>query len=76
MVSEMPNFVEITNAYGLRGFTFEIWSENFDSIFKCLLDSNAFMLLNCKINSTENYYPMVAPGKSNAQMIGVFKRTQ
>ena len=34
------------------------------------------MLINCKISSNENCYPMVAPGKSNDQMIGVFKRTQ
>ena len=34
------------------------------------------MLINCKINASENCYPMVAPGKSNDQMIGVFKRNQ
>ena len=75
MSSGMPDFVEIANAYGLKGFTLEN-SSDFYSQFKLLLESNGFMLINCKINASENCYPMVAPGKSNDQMIGVFKRNQ
>ena len=59
----------------LKGFTLEN-SSDFYSQFKLLLESNGFMLINCKINASENCYPMVAPGKSNDQMIGVFKRNQ
>ena len=75
MSSGMPDFVNLANAYGLKGFTFEN-SDNFYWTLKLLLESNDFMLINCKISSNENCYPMVAPGKSNDQMIGVFKRTQ
>jgi acetolactate synthase-1/2/3 large subunit len=75
MSSGMPDFVNVANAYGLKGFTFEN-SDNFYWTLKLLLESNDFMLINCKISSNENCYPMVAPGKSNDQMIGVFKRTQ
>ena len=32
------------------------------------------VLLNCHVVEDENCYPMVAPGKSNSQMIGVQKQ--
>ena len=39
MSSGMPDFVEIANAYGLKGFTLEN-SSDFYSQFKLLLESN------------------------------------
>ena len=37
---------------------------------------NGPCLLNVKVKRNENCYPMVAPGKSNSQMIGLPERPQ
>jgi acetolactate synthase-1/2/3 large subunit len=38
---------------------------------KEILDYDGPILVDIKVVPDENCYPMVAPGKSNAQMIGV-----
>lgn len=72
----MPNFVELANAYGITGKI--ITPEESENIKLKLLDA-LFMpgpcIIDCQITKDENCYPMVAPGKSNSQMIGVLKNT-
>ena len=41
---------------------------------KELLEYPGPTLIDVVVTEDENCYPMVAPGKSNSQMIGVFKR--
>jgi acetolactate synthase-1/2/3 large subunit len=65
-----PNFIQIAEAYGIRGISLTTREELNNSI-KDILDYDGPLLVDCKVVPDENCYPMVAPGKSNAQMLGV-----
>ena len=41
---------------------------------KQLLETPTAMIIDVHVNEDENCYPMVAPGKSNSQMMGIMKR--
>jgi acetolactate synthase-1/2/3 large subunit len=65
-----PNFVKVAEAYGIKGVSIRNREELTDSI-KEILDYNGPVLVNVQVVPDENCYPMVAPGKSNAQMLGL-----
>jgi acetolactate synthase-1/2/3 large subunit len=65
-----PNFIKIAEAYGIKGISITTREELHNSI-KEILGYDGPVLIDCKVVPDENCYPMVAPGKSNAQMIGV-----
>nr|QCI06608.1 acetohydroxyacid synthetase large subunit [Erythroglossum lusitanicum] len=67
-----PNFPELAKAFGILGLELE-YRKDLDNILNTFLDYKGPVLLNCKVKEEENCYPMVAPGKSNAQMIGIEK---
>ncbi len=70
MSDGMPDFVKLANAYGIKAFnisTFDELSEKEDEIFF----SNDPIVVNFAVEEKENCYPMVQPGKSNSQMIGL-----
>ena len=72
MKNGMPNFANLAKAYGIEGY----YLENFESL-KSLLDKNQLnsdpMLIDINVIEKENCYPMVAPGRSNSQMLGLEK---
>lgn len=72
MAEGMPNFVQLAQAYGLMSKLIESPS-TFEDELHLSLDSKDPWLLDCQIVKDENCYPMVAPGKSNSQMIGLAK---
>lgn len=65
-----PNFIQVAEAYGIRGISITTREELNNSIQE-ILDYDGPLLVDCKVVPDENCYPMVAPGKSNAQMLGV-----
>jgi len=71
MRNGMPNFSAVANAYHLLGKRIETFQEleaaisNFDS---------SPILLDVNVIEKENCYPMVAPGRSNSQMLGLEKQ--
>jgi acetolactate synthase-1/2/3 large subunit len=65
-----PNFVKVAEAYGIRGVSISNRQELNNNI-KEILEYDGPILVDIKVVPDENCYPMVAPGKSNAQMIGV-----
>lgn len=66
----MPDFVKLAEAYGVKGMLIENRHELKDAIAE-ILAHNGPVLADIRVNRNENCYPMVAPGKSNAQMIGL-----
>jgi acetolactate synthase-1/2/3 large subunit len=68
-----PNFRLLANAYGIQSFKFEA-IEDFNENISTILNSYGPVLIDVIVTENENCYPMVAPGKNNAQMIGIFKR--
>jgi len=65
-----PNFIQIAEAYGIKGVSITT-REELQSLTKEILEYDGPILVDCKVVPDENCYPMVAPGKSNAQMMGV-----
>nr|YP_009393389.1 acetohydroxyacid synthetase large subunit [Symphyocladiella dendroidea]ARW61951.1 acetohydroxyacid synthetase large subunit [Symphyocladiella dendroidea] len=68
-----PDLIKLAQSFGLLGL--EIASrKDLKSILKLFCDYKGPVILNCKVKEEENCYPMVAPGKSNSQMIGLVKQ--
>lgn len=66
----MPDFVALAQAYGVKGIRVTNREELKDAIAE-MLAHNGPVLMDIRVKRDENCYPMVAPGKSNAQMIGL-----
>nr|WCH56399.1 acetohydroxyacid synthetase large subunit [Hypnea sp.] len=70
-----PDFVELAKAFGILGLELESRS-NIDQVLEFFINYDGPCLLDCKVVEDENCYPMVAPGKSNSQMIGIVKQSK
>ena len=73
MKNGMPNFSEVAKAYGLLGFEVNTFEE-LKSIIQKTEKSETSILFDINVTEKENCYPMVAPGKSNSQMLGLQKQ--
>jgi len=65
-----PNFVQLAEAWGIKAVAIKSRKDLSKSI-KEILDYDGPIVADIQVISDENCYPMVAPGKSNAQMMGV-----
>ena len=70
MQPSMPDFEKLAEAYGIKGMLVRSRDELKDAIAE-MLAHNGPVLLNAQVKKDENCYPMVPPGKSNAQMVGL-----
>jgi len=73
MEAAMPDFELLAKAYGIKGMVIRDRAELKDAIAE-MLAHNGPVLMDAHVTKDENCYPMVAPGKSNAQMIGLPER--
>ena len=71
----MPDFVMLAQAFGVKGMIVEHRDQLQDAIAEMLAHSGP-VLLDVRVKRDENCYPMVAPGKSNAQMVGLPKQPE
>lgn len=71
----MPDFVKLAEAYGIKGMVVQTRDELQDAIAQFLAHDGP-VLMDVRVVRNENCYPMVAPGKSNSQMIGLPERSQ
>jgi acetolactate synthase-1/2/3 large subunit len=71
----MPDFVKLAEAFGVKGMVIRHPDELEGAIAE-MLAFNGPVLLDIQVKRDENCYPMVAPGKSNAQMVGLPKPPQ
>jgi acetolactate synthase-1/2/3 large subunit len=69
----MPDIELLAKAYGIKGIVVKERSQLKDAIAE-MLAHNGPVILNVHVTRDENCYPMVAPGKSNAQMVGLPKQ--
>ena len=70
MKNGMPNFAELAKAYSIQG----IEVDNFESLVQILKNQNYIneaIMIDVNVIENENCYPMVAPGRSNSQMLGL-----
>jgi acetolactate synthase-1/2/3 large subunit len=73
MEAGKPDFVKLAQAYGIKGMVIKSRDELKDAIAEILAHDGP-VLVDVHVKKDENCYPMVAPGKSNAQMIGLPER--
>jgi acetolactate synthase-1/2/3 large subunit len=66
----MPDFVKLAEAFGVKGMIVEQRDQLRAAIAEMLAHDGP-VLLDVRVKRDENCYPMVAPGKSNAQMVGL-----
>jgi acetolactate synthase-1/2/3 large subunit len=73
MKNGMPNFSEVAKAYGIDGCEIT----NLENLNNLLINENKInkpMVIDINVIENENCYPMVAPGRSNSQMLGLDKQ--
>ena len=70
MLPGMPDFMQLANAFGIGG-SLITERENLMSELEASLNDPRPMLIDVHVRRGENCYPMVPPGKSNAEMVGI-----
>jgi acetolactate synthase I/II/III large subunit len=73
MSSGAPNFSKLANSYNIPSIRIENIFSFYQNIEK-IIHVTTPMIIDVHVNEDENCYPMVAPGKSNSQMMGILKR--
>ena len=68
-----PDFEILAKAYGIKGISIKDRSELADAVAEAIAHDGP-VLMEVKVTKEENCYPMIAPGKSNSQMLGLPKR--
>jgi acetolactate synthase-1/2/3 large subunit len=65
-----PNFIKLAESFGIKGLLIKNRDELINSI-KTIMEYDGPIVVDFQVIPDSNCYPMVAPGKSNAQMLGV-----
>lgn len=71
----MPDIELFAKSYGIKGMIVRERADLSDAIAE-MLAYDGPVLMDVHVHKEENCYPMVAPGKSNAQMLGLPERNQ
>ncbi|MEM9806155.1 MAG: biosynthetic-type acetolactate synthase large subunit [Cyanobacteria bacterium P01_D01_bin.56] len=66
----MPDFELLAQAYGVKGMVITT-RQDLEAGIAAMLAYDGPVLMDVHVRKDENCYPMVAPGKSNAQMLGL-----
>jgi len=72
MKNGMPNFAELAKAYNLIGYEVKTIND-FEALLFSISKLKKSILVDVNVIENENCYPMVAPGRSNSQMLGIEK---
>ena len=73
MQSGTPDIEILCAAYGIKGMTIRDYANLAPAIAEMLAHDGP-VVMDVMVKKDENCYPMVAPGKSNAQMLGLPER--
>ena len=65
-----PDFISLSKAFGIEGIVISE-RENLIPQLQKALENERPVLVNVNVRKGENCYPMVPPGKSNAEMVGI-----
>jgi len=65
-----PNFVRVAESYGIKGLMVKT-REELEASISTAIKYDGPILVDIHVIPDTNCYPMVAPGKSNSQMLGV-----
>jgi acetolactate synthase-1/2/3 large subunit len=67
-LSDNPDFAQVARAFGIDAFTVDARKDVDEGLHR-LLGANGPILMHVKIDPAENVWPLVPPGKSNADMM-------
>lgn len=70
LVPNQPDFIKLAEAYHMKGFKAET-EEEAQAVLKQAMEIDGPVLIDFRVKSDENVYPMVAPGKGLHEMVGV-----
>jgi acetolactate synthase-1/2/3 large subunit len=70
LLPNQPDYVKLADAFGIKGIVVET-EEDFVQCFNHSLYVDEPVIIDCRVNSTENVYPMVSPGKGIQEMVGI-----
>ena len=70
-----PDFVILAQAYSIKGMIVRDRAELASAIAEMLAHDGP-VLMDVRVSQDENCYPMIAPGKSNAHMLGLPQKEQ
>lgn len=70
LIASQPDFIKLAEAYGIKGYRANTYEEA-ERVFKEAFEVEGPAVIDCRVLALENVYPMVAPGKGLADMIGV-----
>ena len=70
MAEGMPDFVRLANSYQIKAHSVNS-PDGLEEAIDMMINTEGPVLIDFQVVSDENCYPMVAPGKSNDQMVGV-----
>lgn len=70
MQSGMPDFEILAQAYGVKGMVVQDKAD-LQTAIADMIAHDGPVLMDVHVRKDENCYPMVAPGKSNAHMLGL-----
>ncbi len=70
MFSGMPDFKALANAFGIGGITITKREDLHSKLIQAFEEPGP-VLIDVHVRRGENCYPMVPPGKSNAEMVGL-----
>ena len=70
-----PDFELLAQAYGIKGISISDRSELANAVAEAIAHDGP-VLMEVKVTKEENCYPMIAPGKSNSQMLGLPQKEQ
>jgi acetolactate synthase I/II/III large subunit len=73
MRNGMPNFAQLAQAYALEGLEIQNF-EQLEQVLKTCCETSLPTIIDINVIEDENCYPMVAPGRSNSQMLGLEKQ--
>ena len=73
MRNGMPSFADLAKAYNLEGFRVNSFEE-LEELMAEINQKNVAAIIDVNVIENENCYPMVAPGRSNSQMLGLTKK--
>jgi len=68
-----PNFIKVANSYNIKGINILNEDELQTELIK-YQNYTGPIVFDVSVIENENCYPMVAPGKSNSQMLGINKQ--
>jgi acetolactate synthase-1/2/3 large subunit len=72
MKNGMPNFSKLAEAYNIKGYQINSFKE-LEDLIQVEKNNIKPILIDINVIENENCYPMVAPGRSNSQMLGLEK---